>query len=111
MELLPANLKRQLLMNNLHRDDDHIPVVKFFLPGTGATWIITDMDPDEDLLFGLCDLGLGEPELGYVNLSELRRVRTRLGLAVERDLHWHTDRPLSAWTSAARAARRILTPE
>jgi hypothetical protein len=33
-----------------------VPVVKFFLPGTGATWIIVDMDADEERLFGLCDL-------------------------------------------------------
>ena len=31
--------------------------------------------------FGLCDLGIGCPELGYVSLSELKSVRGRLGPA------------------------------
>jgi Protein of unknown function (DUF2958) len=29
-----------------------------------ATWVLTELNPDIDLAFGLC--GLGEPELGYV---------------------------------------------
>ena len=36
------------------------------------------------LAFGLCDLGLGEPELGYVTLHELAAARGPLGLPLER---------------------------
>ena len=32
--------------------------------------------------FGLCDLGLGCPELGYVSLNELRTVRGKLRLPI-----------------------------
>ena len=108
MELLTADLKRQLLQNNLFRDDDHIPVVKYFLPGTGCTWLITELERDEDTLFGLCDLGMGEPELGYVSLTELQSVRSRMGLSVERDLHWSGKARLSAYARAARASGRIV---
>jgi hypothetical protein len=46
--------------------------------GAGATKLLTEIDPgDDDTAFGLCDLGLGCPEVGYVSLSELGdRART-----------------------------------
>ena len=55
---------------------DFMPVVKLFCPWTGATWLLTELDPeDPDIAFGLCDLGLGFPELGSVRISELEAVR------------------------------------
>lgn len=34
---------------------NHVPVVKLFLPGQAATWLITEAYPDHpDILFGLC---------------------------------------------------------
>ena len=45
-------------------------------PDAGVTRLLTELDPgDEDLTFGLCDLGVGEPELGYVRISELQALR------------------------------------
>lgn len=108
MILLTPALRQQLRVNNLNREDDHIPVVKFFTPWGGATWILTDMEPDGDTMFGLCDLGLGEPELGYVSLKELDAIRGPRGLRIERDLHWRPTKPLSEYVTAARAARRIV---
>lgn len=102
----------QLLANG-HRTaggdtiDPH-PVVKLFTPDAGATWLLTEIDPDdEDLAFGLCDLGLGCPELGYVRLSELAAVRGRLGLPIERDRHFKARKSLSAYAEEARFAGRI----
>ena len=58
---------------------DPLPVIKLFTPDAGATWLLTEIDPDdEDLAFGLCDLGLGSPELGYVRISKLEGIRGRL---------------------------------
>ncbi|WP_188411272.1 DUF2958 domain-containing protein [Agaricicola taiwanensis] len=89
---------------------DPKPVVKLFTPDAGATWLITEADPEyPDRLFGLCDLGLGEPELGYVSLAEIRSVRGKLGLPVERDLYFTADNPLSLYTKRARDARMIVT--
>ncbi len=62
-------------------DFDPAPVVKLFTPDAGATWLLTEIDPDDhDRAFGLCDPGLGEPEIGWVSLSELATVRGWLGL-------------------------------
>lgn len=88
--------------------DPH-PVIKLFTPDAGATWLLTEIDPDdEDLAFGLCDLGLGCPELGSVRLSELTTVRGRLGLPVERDEYFKADKPLSAYATMARIAGWIM---
>ncbi|NYT68851.1 DUF2958 domain-containing protein [Pusillimonas noertemannii] len=112
-DFLPDHLREQLLANgriSRERDHDPYPVVKFFTPDAGATWLLTEIDPDNpELAFGLCDLGLGSPELGYVSLTELQGVRGRLGLAVERDAHFVAGYPLSHYARLARAAQRIVT--
>lgn len=94
----------------LGRQVDPFPVVKLFTPDAGATWLLTELAPEEpDIAFGLCDLGLGSPELGYVSLDEIASVRGRLGLAVERDLYFAADRPLSAYAEQARRDGEIRT--
>ena len=88
---------------------DPPPVVKIFTPDAGATWLLTEVDPDdEDRAFGLCDLGLGYPELGWVRFSELEAVRGRLGLPVEVDQHFEATRPLSEYSDEARRECRIV---
>jgi hypothetical protein len=104
----------QLLANGRraieNEDFDPLPVVKLFTPDASATWLLTEIDPDdEDRAFGLCDLGQGFPELGYVSLAELQSVRGRLGLPIERDLHFEADKTISAYAREARLAERIVT--
>lgn len=80
------------------------PVVRLFTPDAGCTWLLGWIDPDDpDIAFGLCDLGIGFPELGTVSLAEIRAVRGQLGLPVERDLHFTPDKTLSAYADEARA--------
>lgn len=110
MKLLTDALRKQLIDNGALPDGtDHRPVVKFFTPDAGATWLITELDPDEgDIMFGLCDLGLDFPELGSVSLRELENVRGKLGLPVERDLSFEASHTLSVYAEAARLAERIV---
>jgi hypothetical protein len=68
-----------------------------------------NLDTDDLLAFGLCDLGLGCPELGYVSLLELRTVRGKLGLPIERDLHFEADKPIPAYADEARSRGHIVT--
>lgn len=89
---------------------DPVPVVKLCTPDAQATWLLTEIDPDdEDLAFGLCDLGIGCSELGYVRLSELQSLRGKLGLPIERDEHFIADSELSSYAASARIAGRIIT--
>jgi Protein of unknown function (DUF2958) len=52
---------------------------------------------------------MGTPELGYVCLYELRAVRGKLGLPIERDEHFDAGKTLSAYAAAAREPGRIVT--
>lgn len=109
IDLLTVEDRVRLLINALADEKDHFPVVKLFTSDAGATWLITECDPDEpDRLFGLCDLGLGCAELGYVSLAEIKEVRGQLGLPVERDLHFTADKPISAYAAEARIQGRII---
>jgi hypothetical protein len=48
---------------------DFRPVVKLFTPDAQATWLLSELYPgDPDVAFGLCDLGMGFPELGDVRI-------------------------------------------
>jgi Protein of unknown function (DUF2958) len=111
MKLITDSLTEQLLVNGRAQRAamdlgetalDFKPVVKLFTPDAQCTWLLTELDPDDGLAFGLCDLGLGCPELGYVSLAEISAVRGKLGLPVERDRHFEADKPLSAYANAAR---------
>jgi len=102
---LLANGRQSLEQENF----DPAPVVKLFTPDAGATWLLTEIDPDDhDHAFGLCDLGLGYPELGWVSLAEIATVRGRFGLPIERDLHFEAQKRLSTYAREARLAGRIV---
>lgn len=111
--LFTAEQRQQLLAHgraSQEGEHDPYPVVKLFTPDANATWLLTELDPKAPTIaFGLCDLGLGMPELGYVDLQEIAGVRGRLGLPVERDLHFMADKPLSDYARSARAEGRIVT--
>jgi len=88
---------------------DPPPVVKLFTPDAGATWLLSEIDPEvPGLAFGLCDLGLGFPELGYVSLDELAGVRGSIGLSIEQDLSFQGRQPMSCYAAQARLAGRIV---
>lgn len=117
MKLLTKDQHAQMLKNgeiNAQRQMDgldtidHRPVVKLFTPDAACTWLLSELDPEDiDIAFGLCDLGFGTPEMGSVRLSEIAAVRGRLGLPVERDLHFTATKPLSVYADEARIAGHI----
>ncbi len=108
--LLTQPLRAQLLANgaaSAKKESDHQPVVKLFHPMGSATWLLSELDADGDRAFGLCDLGQGTPELGYVSLTELANLRVR-GLPVERDLYFTANRTLTGYAAVARGAGKIV---
>ena len=114
MKLITQEIQNQLLENGKAQREsgeelDHFPVVKFFTPDGAATWLITEASPDQpDILFGLCDLGMGFPELGSVSLGELQSVRGKLGLPIERDRFFSPDKTLSGYFKEALKEQRII---
>ena len=70
-------------------DTPQMPQFKLFNPTGAATWHLSSIDPDDtNIAFGLCDLGMGFPEMGNVDLNELEHFKGPLGIGIERDLHW-----------------------
>lgn len=113
VKLLTMPLELRLKQNyeiNKNRPEkpvDHLPVVKFF-GGSACTWLITEYDEKEGLFFGLCDLGQGFPELGYVSREELESIRfPPFGLGVERDRFFKPDKTISQYAEAAQRLERI----
>ena len=110
MKLFTPNQYRRLLQRGSLslRGKDHFPLVKLFTPDGNATWLLTEIDPDTpDMAFGLCDLGLGFPELGYINLFELTTLGGYLRIPVERDRSFKATRPISVYAQAAKMAWAI----
>nr|WP_294846482.1 DUF2958 domain-containing protein [uncultured Sphingomonas sp.] len=101
MLLLAQDQRARLIANGQNRGD-HAPVVKFFNPVGSGTWLFSELDEDNDTLFGLCDLGFGCPELGSASLAEIAAVKLPFGLAIERDLHFEGRFPLTTYADAAR---------
>ena len=117
MQLITDELRALMLENGRleaaaaarDEDCDLKPAVKLFHPVGSSTWLLTSLDPeDPDIAFGLCDLGMGCPELGSVSIGELERLPRRMGLGVERDIRWTATHPLSAYAEAAREREAIV---
>lgn len=117
MKLITSEQQRRLLRNGRwnatraaegHEPEDFRPVVKLFCPWSAASWLLAELDPDEpDIAFGLCDPGLGSPELGSVRLSEIAAVTGPGGLRIERDRHFRATESLAGYAARARQHGRI----
>ncbi|OCX51918.1 hypothetical protein BEL04_18115 [Mucilaginibacter sp. PPCGB 2223] len=92
-------------------DKDYPPVAKLFLTNSNFVWLISELDPEyPEIAFGLCDLGMGWPELGYVNIDEILACQNPL-VQLENDLSFEGKYPLTVYARAARRADKIVTDE
>jgi len=108
-EKLLDNGRRQAAVKGTDNELDFPPVVKLFNPCGAATWLLTEIDPDDETVaWALCDLGMGCAEFGTVSLTELSEYRGRFGLGIERDLHFTARGPISAYIAASNKAGRIV---
>ena len=106
---LIANGRAQAEVRGTKAEKDFWPVVKLFYPAGAATWLLTELDPeDEDVAWGLCDLGMGCAEFGTVRISELESFRGRFGLGIERDRFFAAKAPISRYIDAAGKAGCIV---
>jgi len=109
--LIPEALRPQLAANAAASDADAVPVLKLFNPAGPGTWLITELAPVGDTLFGLCDLEVGAPELGTVSLRALGALTLPFGLTIERDLAFEGRIPLWRWSQIARRTGSIREAE
>ena len=109
LQQLINNHVEQVPLKGTRRERDFPPVCKLFLPWTNSTWLLTELDPDDGLAFGLADLGMGQPELGYISLDEIYEVQGPAGLRVEQDIHFKASKALSQYATQARIDGCIRT--
>lgn len=83
------------------RPVDADPVVKLYTLDAGAVWLLTELGEDGDTAYGLCDVGLGSPELGHIRISDLANMRGPHGLPVVADPGFTARQALSAYAEQA----------
>jgi hypothetical protein len=105
MELLTPEQRATLLANGRRTGVDHVPVVKFFNPSGGGTWLVTVMHDDGDTLDVLGEIFCVES--GTISLKEMASFRGLFGLGIERDRLFKGNYPISVYAEAAMRAGSI----
>lgn len=85
---LPESIKELLVAEHKRSDEDktRLAVIKYFNPTGSGTWWFSEYDPEYEDFYGLAEIH--EREYGYTHMPELRDLRVRFGLWIERDYHW-----------------------
>ena len=88
MILLTKKIREKLIKNHQEQDGTKTfkAEVKLFNPCGIGTWYLSELNPDTNVAFGLCDLH--EKELGYVSIDELKEKELPFFLKIERDLYY-----------------------
>jgi len=91
MKLITSAIRKKLEANHIKANEtgESGDVVLKLFGGAGMTWLITEIEPNNDRMWGLCDIGMGCCEFGTVSLSELEDLKfPPFGLGVERDMYF-----------------------
>ncbi len=85
MKLFTRSQLNKLVDNHNQQDGtkEFKAVVKLFNPTGQGTWYLSEYDPIREVAFGLCHIF--EKELGYVDIKELKEYKGMMGLGIERD--------------------------
>ena len=88
MILLTKKIREKLIKNHQEQDGTKTfkAEVKLFNPCGIGTWYLSELNPDTNVAFGLCELH--EKELGYVSIDELKEIELPFFLKIERDLYY-----------------------
>lgn len=103
----PAQLAALRANHASPHKDDPWPVVHLAIPSHGHHWLLSEIDAD-NIAFGLCDLGMGFPELGYVDLNEIVDATSSFGIPLVSDRGFKAVAPLSEYAKQALAAQRVV---
>ena len=97
MKLITKEIQRKLDANLKLDEDKRKPHLKLFNPCGSGTWLITEHNTETGLMFGLCDLGHGFVEFGYVSMEEIKNIRLPFGLTIERDKSFEPEMTLKEY--------------
>ena len=77
---------------------DFKPVVKLFNSWGSQTWLLSEID-EKGIFFGVCDMGQGQPELGY---SHLPQIYHALQHKLEKDRWFTASKTITEYANEAR---------
>ena len=77
---------------------DFKPVVKLFNSWGSQTWLLSEID-EKGIFFGVCDMGQGQPELGYSHLPQMYHV---LQHKLEKDRWFTASKTITEYANEAR---------
>lgn len=99
---LVKNHEIQEKVRGTDKERDFVPVVKLFHAFGAGTWLLTELDPETNIAFGLAFIT--EPELGYIDLNELASLTLPLQNTprIQRDRYFLPDKTLSQYADQAR---------
>ena len=87
MKLFTKSIEARLVKNyelaKQGKEEELKVVVKLFNPTGLGTWYLTEMNPETQIAFGLSDITV--KELGYISVTELKQFEGVMGLGIERD--------------------------
>tara|TARA_R100001510_G_C7642756_1_gene200316 strand:+ start:350 stop:748 length:399 start_codon:yes stop_codon:yes gene_type:complete len=106
MKLITKEIERKCAGNLKKPEDKRKPYLKLFNAYGNGTWLISEI-LDDGRLYGLCDLGLGFPELGYVSLAEIESAKFAGAQMIERDRWFTPEKTLSEYARVANEAGSI----
>jgi hypothetical protein len=116
-KMIPENLTEIMIHNAMEVQNDlgkdHEPVVKLHSRYGKAIWLLSELDQTNNIAFGLCDLGQGNPELSYVSINDLESIKhARLKVPmVEIDPAFEGKYPMSVYLEAARRNKKTTEDE
>ncbi len=115
--MIPDNLREIMIHNAMEIDSAlnvaHEPVVKLYSKYGKPIWLLSELDPKNGIAFGICDLGQGKPEYGYVSiphLESIKHAKLRVPM-IEIDQNFQGKYPLAVYMKAALTNMRITDNE
>ena len=92
MKLFTKAIRDKLISNHKKQDGTKSfrAVVKLFNPTGAGTWYLSELNPDTNVAFGICQIH--EKEFGYVSIDELSEYKGTFGLGIERDLYFKPEK-------------------
>ncbi len=78
MDLFTEEQQEQLIKNysDGRNRNKHIPVAYLHASALNYQWLLTELDPNSGIAYGLIDLGNSEPGYGSVDLNDIVKLKS-----------------------------------
>lgn len=83
-------------------NEEQVPLVMLHLANKDAYWLFSCIvSGTEQMAYGIFEIGLGSPELGYFDLRDIDDLKFTSGVAIENDLEFKGEHSLIKYAEIA----------